>query len=210
MTSRPEKTSRLSLRPHGPFIDAPSRRVYPGGTPSCPQPLGQKLLDYPTALPEQPLQVQHARTRLALVPRWVEPPTVSLRLLQTELQQPQQRHRQQLCLRRPHDRRLGPGSALLPAQTLLQVPEPVLLAEAGTEQFQQLQPAQFRGAADQGEALLVALDLGHHRLDRQRGPGHAPQTHHLLVAHLTPAPVQPSPALLPAARPAAAASRRVQ
>src|SRR5437870_11211652 len=26
---------------------------------------GQKLLDFPTAVPQQPLQVQHARTRLA-------------------------------------------------------------------------------------------------------------------------------------------------
>src|SRR5437868_3726868 len=100
------------------LILVPSRLALPGGIPSRSQPPGEELLDFPAALPQQPPQVQHTGTRLALVPRRVEPPAVPLRLLQPELQQPQQRQQQQLRLRRPQDGRLGPRPALLPPQAL--------------------------------------------------------------------------------------------
>src|SRR5262245_28491514 len=68
------------------------------GACAAPIPLGSHLLrhkplDFRPMLPPQPLQVQHTRSRLALVPRRVEPPTVPLRLLQSKLLQAQQRQR---------------------------------------------------------------------------------------------------------------------
>src|SRR5690349_2132855 len=148
------------------LIPTPSRLSLPGGSFSRSQPLGEQLLDFAAALPQQPLQVQHAGPRLALVPRRVEPPALAFRLLQPQLQQPQQRQQQQLRLRRPQDGQSRPRPTLLPAQPLLDVPEPVLLPEARAEQLHQLEARQVGGAADQGEAPRIALDLGHHRLDR--------------------------------------------
>src|SRR5262249_44836180 len=164
----------------------------------------------PAVAPGPPLQVHHAGPRLPLIPGGAEPPAVARSLLQPELQQPQQGHRQQLQLRGAQDRLLGLGAALLPAQPLLEVAEAILLAEAAAEDLQQLQPAQVAGAADQREPLRVALDLGDDDLDRDVGAGHAPQAHDLLPADGTPAAVQPGLALLPGPRPATALPRRRQ
>src|SRR2546423_415810 len=133
---RPEKTLPALAFGYGPFIAAPSVRRPAAAISSGPQRVRQKRLDFRPVLPQQPLQVQHARPRLALVPGRVEPPTVPLRLFQPELQQPQQGHGQQLHLGGADDRALGPGPALLPPQPLLQVPEPILLPEARAEDLQ--------------------------------------------------------------------------
>src|SRR5262245_41748586 len=127
----PEKNLLRPFFGYGPFIVAPSGQLPAARIPSGPQGLREKCLDFRPVLAQQPLQVQHARPRLALVPRRVEPPTVPGLLLQPELQQPQQQHRQQLHLRSADDRALGPGPTFLPPQPLFQIPEPVLLAEAG-------------------------------------------------------------------------------
>ena len=68
----------------------------------------------------------------------MKPPTVSLIFLQAELQHPQQTHGQQLGLGRPQDRLLGPRSAFLPAQPLLQVPETIFLPETGSDKSQEM------------------------------------------------------------------------
>src|SRR5262245_27714044 len=196
--------------PYGPFIPDPSACACAASIPLASLLLGYKPLDFRPVLPPQPLQVQHTRPRLALVPRRVEPPTVPLRLLQPELQQPQQRHRQQLQLGGPDDRVLRPRPALLPPEPLLEVAEPVLLPEAGAEQLHQLQPAQVAGTADDGETLAVPLHLGDDRLDLDLVAGDRPEAHHLLVPDVPPPPVQPRPALLPAAGPAPALPWRRQ
>ena len=74
----------------------------------------------------------------------------------------------------PLDRVGRPRPALLPAQPLLQVAEPVLLPEASGEQFHHLQPRQFHRRGDQAEPLLVPLDLGDDRLDRHLMSQHLP------------------------------------
>src|SRR5271157_3253084 len=52
------------------------------------QPFRQKLLNFPAMPSHQPLQVQHARPILVLVPRRPEPPVHLPGLLQLELGQP--------------------------------------------------------------------------------------------------------------------------
>src|SRR5579871_1759997 len=176
---RPRKTPFFPLVAYGPFIAPVLRWSRAMEIPSGPQLLGEKVLYFRAVLPQQPLQVQHTRPGLALVPGRVEPPRVAFRRFQPELQQPQQRHRQQQRLGRAQNRLLGPGSALFPAQPLLEVAEAVLLTEAGAEQLQQLQSRQVAGTTDQREALAVALDLGHHRLDFDLVAQHPPQAHDL-------------------------------
>src|SRR5947207_1874171 len=202
----PRKTLTLVAVPYGPFIPCASRPSPAARISLASELLGQKPLDFRPVLPQQPFQVQHARPRLPFIPRRVEPPAVPLRRVEAELQQPQQQHRQQQHLGRPHDRVLRPRPAFFPAQSLLEIAEAVLLAEATAEHLQQLQPAQVAGAADQREPLAVAFDFGHHRLDLHLRPGHGPQAFHLLVADVPPAAVEPGLALVPAARPAAAAT----
>src|SRR5262245_15740278 len=184
----PGKTLASACYAYGPFIRSPSGCARAAAIPLRPQLVRQKPLDFRPMLPPQPLQVEHARPRLAFVPRWVEPPRITLCFLQLELQQPQQRHRQQLQLRRADDRVLRPRPALLPPEPLLQVAEPVLLPEARAEQLQQLQPGQLARAADEREPLLVALDLGDDSLDLDLVAGDVPQAHDLLVPDVPPAP----------------------
>src|SRR5256885_1882980 len=100
----------------------PSRRF-----PLISQPTRQESQHLTPVPPEQALHVQHARTVLAPIPRRAVPPVHLATRLQPELRQPQQAHRHPLRLTRPLDRIPGPRPALLPAQPLLQVPEPVLL-----------------------------------------------------------------------------------
>src|SRR5262245_24928735 len=206
----PGKTLASLPLPYGPFIPAPSACACAASIPLGSLLLGYKPLDFRPVPPPQPAQVQHTRPRLALVPRRVEPPAIALRLLQPGLQQPQQRHGQQLQLGGADDRVLRPRPALLPPEPLLEVAEPVLLPEPGAEQLHQLQPAQVAGTADDGEALAVALHLGDDRLDLDLVAGDRPEAHHLLVADVPPPPVQPRPALVPAAGPAPALAWRRQ
>ena len=93
------------------------------------RPLREKSLNLLAMPPHQPLRVQHAGTILLLVPRRPEPPAHFPARLQPKLQQPQQAHRHPLRLTGPLDRVGRPRPALLPAQPLLQVAEPVLLPE---------------------------------------------------------------------------------
>src|SRR3954470_18491607 len=101
--------------------------------PLISQPTRQELPHLTTVPPEQTLHVQHARTVLTPIPRRSVPPVHLARRLQPELRQPQQAHRHPLRLTRPLDRVPRPRPALLPAQPLLQVPEPVLLTEPRRE-----------------------------------------------------------------------------
>src|SRR5262249_57621862 len=71
------------------------------------QPSRQTALDSLALLPQQPLNVQHARPTLVRVPRRVQPPNSAPPLLQRPPQQPQR------CPR-PHHRLPGPLAALAP------------------------------------------------------------------------------------------------
>src|SRR5262249_39415035 len=64
--------------PYGPFIPDPSACACAASIPLASLLLGYKPLDFRPVLPPQPLQVQHTRPRLALVPRRGETPTNSL------------------------------------------------------------------------------------------------------------------------------------
>src|SRR5512135_327835 len=172
--------------------------------------LRQKLLDLPPVSPEQPLHIQHARPVLLPVPGRSEPPVHRAGRLQSKLCQPQQTHRHPLRLARPLDRVPRPRPALLPTQTLLQVPKPVLLPEPRGEQFHHLEARQLHGRADQREPLLVPLDLGHHRLDRHVVARDVPATHDLLPADLPPAAVEEGFPLAPPPLPVAPPARRRQ
>src|SRR5260370_15831717 len=174
------------------------------------QPAPQEFTEFPQLPRPQPLKAQNARPPLPLVPRRPQPPVARATLGQRELQQPQQAQSDHLRPRRPQHRFLRPRPALLPAQPLLEVPEPVLLTEAGAEQLYHLQPRQRRGAGDQGEALPVALHLGHDRLDRHLGTQHPPQAYDLLTPHPADTPVQEGLALLPLPGPTAPLTRRRQ
>src|SRR5438105_805671 len=79
---------------YGPFISTPPACSRHDEIPSGSQLCRQKLLNFPALLPQQPTQIQHAWSCLPLVPGRVQPPTISFRLLQPELQQPQQRQQQ--------------------------------------------------------------------------------------------------------------------
>src|SRR5271157_5623706 len=89
-----------------------------------------------------------------------------------------------LRLAGPLDRVGRPCPALLPAQSLLQVAEAVLLPEPRREQFHHLQPRQFHRRGHQGDLLLVSLDVGDDRLDRHLPPQHPPQADDLLPTDL--------------------------
>src|SRR5664280_1554242 len=179
-------TSVIDASRHGPLISHVFR---------------QELPDLRPMTPEQPLHIQYTRPVLLLVPRRSEPPVHRTRRLQSKLCQPQQTHRHPLCLARPLDRVPRPRSALLPAQPLLQIPKPVLLTEPRAEQLDHLETRQLHRRGDQREPLLVALHLGHHRLDRHVVARDVPATHPFLPTHLPPTAVQEgfplAPVLLP-------------
>ena len=103
-----------------------------------------------------------------------------------------------------------PRPALLPAQPLLQVAEPVLLPEPRREQLHHLQPRQLHRRGHQGEPLLVPLDLGDDRLDRHLPAQHAPQADDLLPADLPLPAVDEGAAGLPRPVPQAAPAGRLQ
>src|SRR5512135_1593792 len=172
--------------------------------------LRQKLLDLPPVSPEQPLHIQHARPVLLPVPGRSEPPVHRAGRLQSKLCQPQQTHRHPLRLARPLDRVPRPRPAFLPAQTLLQIPKPVLLPEPRGEQFHHLEARQLHRRTDQREPLLVALHLGDHRLDRHVVSRDVPATHDLLPADLPPATVEEGFPLAPVLLPVAPLARRWQ
>src|SRR5262245_10353803 len=71
------------------------------------QQVHQKALNFLPMLAQQTLYVQYTRSLLALVPRWHLPP-ILLYVVQPELQQTQQGHRDKQGLRRPLDGVLGP------------------------------------------------------------------------------------------------------
>src|SRR6266446_137375 len=93
------------------------------------QPGRHKLLDFRTVSPKPAFHVQHARSCFLLVPRRSLPPRHSPGS-QFKLQQPQQTQRHHLNPTRAQHRLLGPRPTLLPTQTLLQIPEPIFLAES--------------------------------------------------------------------------------
>src|SRR6185312_12879095 len=155
-----------------------------------PQPFREKRSNSFAVLPHQPLQVQHARTFLLLVPWGPEPPIHLAARLQAKLGQSQQTHGHPLRLAGPLDRVLGPGPALLPTQSLFQVPKAVFLPKPCREQLEQFKAAQRHGRADYREPLGVTLHFGHHGLDRHFVPQDAPEANHLLPLNLALPPVE--------------------
>src|SRR5579884_2959425 len=97
------------------------------------QPVRQMLLYFLPVLPQQTLSIEHTGPLLGRIPRRSFPPRLPVQLVQAVRQQPQQGQRHEQRLRGPLDGVLGPGPALLPAQTLLEVAETIFLAEAGAE-----------------------------------------------------------------------------
>src|SRR3954462_4057865 len=166
--------------PYAFMTAMPPSRHFPLGS----QPVRQMLLDLRAMTAEEPLHVQHTRAVLLRVPGRSEPPVHFAFGFQPELGQPQQAHRHPLSLARPLDGIPGPRPALLPPQPLLEVPEPVLLSEAGGEQFHHLQPGQPHSRDDQREPLLVSLDTGDDRLDRHVMPRDPPDADDLLPVDL--------------------------
>src|SRR5271165_5295315 len=108
------------------------------------------------------------------------------------------------------DRVGRPRPALLPAQPLLQVAEPVLLPEPRREQFHHLQPRQFHRRGHQGEPLLVSRDGGDDRLDRHLPPQDPPQADDLLPADRPLPSVDEGGPELPLRLPPAAPAGRLQ
>src|SRR5262245_8100219 len=136
----PRQTLARAAVPCGPSLCGSSRRARAAVMALTSPRLRQKPLAFGPVLPPPPLQVPHARPRLALGPRRVEPPTVPLRFLQPERPPPPPRHGQQLPRGGPPHRVLGPRPALLPPPPLLQVAEAVLLPVAAAEALQPLRP----------------------------------------------------------------------
>src|SRR5271157_4458341 len=130
--------------------------------------------------------------------------------LQPELQQPQQAHRHPLRLTGPLDRIGRPRPALLPAQPLLEVAEPVLLPEPRREQLHHLQPRQLHRRGHQGEPLLVSLDGGDDHLDRHLPAQDPPQADDLLPTDCPLSAVDEGGPDLPLRLPHAAPAGRLQ
>jgi hypothetical protein len=174
------------------------------------QPRRQMSLHSLPVLAQQPLEVQHTRPLLARVPRWPRPPVCLTRCLQLKLQQPQHRQTDPQRLTRPFDRQPRPRPTLLPAQPLFEVPETILLPEAGTEQLHDLQTAQRQRRTHQREPLAVPLHFIHHRLDDHVPTRHPPLAEYLLPTHVPHPAIHKGPPLLPLARPTPALTRRRQ
>jgi hypothetical protein len=172
------------------------------------QPLRQKSPYSHGVATQQALQVQHARSCLAWIPRWTLPPVLPACGLQAELQHPQPGQAHEQRLRGPLDRLPRPRPALFPTQTLFQVPETVLLAETGAEQLDHLHAAQGHGCGHQRETLPIAFHLGHHHLHDAVGARYVPQGTAFLPTNLSQPSVDKGSLLTPRSRPATALPQR--
>ena len=90
----------------------------------------QELRKYRAVPPEEAAEITDCRMTLLYIPFGFRPPTLRLpALIQTELQQAQQRERQQLHLEGAQHGLLRPGAALLHPEALLVVAKAVFLME---------------------------------------------------------------------------------
>src|SRR5260370_12311938 len=88
---------------------------------SC-HPGRHKVSHFPGVLTEQPCHVQDTGPVFLRLPRRNSPPVLVVRRRQPELEQTQQAHGDEACLRRPLAPVLLPRPTLLPPHPLLQVP----------------------------------------------------------------------------------------